>query len=217
MTWLSPAYPVGAFAYSSGIEWAVEAGDVRDATTLTHWLAAILSDGGGFCDAVFFIHAHRAATTRDEGSLLAAAELGLALAPSKERFLETTAQGRAFLNATKAVWPCAALDWLTTVWDGPVCYPVAVGVTAAGHGIAIETSLAAYLQAVTANLVSAGVRLIPIGQTDGLRVVAALEAVISATATRALACPLDEVGSAAFRADLASMRHETQYTRLFRS
>ena len=217
MTWLSPAYPVGAFAYSSGIEWAVEAGDVRDATTLTHWLATILSDGGGFCDAVFFIHAHRAATTHNEGSLLAAAELGLALAPSKERSLETTAQGRAFLDATRAAWPCAALDWLRRVWDGPVCYPVAVGVAAAGHGIAIETSLAAYLQAVTANLVSAGVRLIPLGQTDGLRVIAALEAVISTTATRALSCPLDEVGSSAFRADLASMRHETQYTRLFRS
>ena len=217
MTWLSPAYPVGAFAYSSGIEWAVEAGDVRDATTLTQWLATILSDGGGFCDGVFFVHAHRAATTRDDGLLHAAAELGLALAPSKERLLETTAQGRAFLDATRAVWPCAALDWLTSIWDGPVCYPVAVGVATAGHSIEIETSLSAYLQATTANLVSAGVRLIPLGQTDGLRVVAALESVIAATAKRALTCPLDEVGSSAVRADLASMRHETQYTRLFRS
>jgi urease accessory protein len=217
LTWLSPAYPVGAFAYSSGIEWAVEAGDVRDAETLKGWLATILSDGGGFCDAVFFVHAHGATATRNEASLRATAELGCALASSKERFLETTATGRAFIDATRASWPCVAFDWFATVWDGPVCYPVAVGVAAAGHGIALEISLTAYLHAIMTNLVSAGVRLIPLGQTDGLRVMASLEAVIAAAATRALACPLDDIGSCAFRADMASMHHETQYTRLFRS
>ena len=99
----------------------------------------------------------------------------------------------------------------------PLAYPVAVGVAAAGHGIALEPALAAFLHAVAANLVSAGVRLIPLGQTDGLRVLAALEPVLATTAARALACPLEAVGGAAFRADIASMRHETQYTRLFRS
>jgi urease accessory protein len=217
LAWLSPAYPVGAFSYSSGIEWAVEAGDVTDAETLKRWLTVMLGDGGGLCDAVFFVHACRAAIARDDAALRAVAELAAAFAPSKERFLETTAQGRAFLDATRAAWPCATLEQLATVWDGPLAYPIAVAIAAAAHGIAIEPALAAYLQAVGANLVSAGVRLIPLGQTDGLRVLAALEPVIAATAARALACPLDEVGSAAFRADLASMRHETQYTRLFRS
>ena len=143
--------------------------------------------------------------------------LAAAFAASKERFLETTAQGRAFFDATSAAWPCAALRRLIAAWDGPLAYPVAVGVAAAGHGIAIEPTLAAYLQAIAANLVSAGVRLIPLGQTDGLRVLAALEPIIAAAAKRALASSLDEIGSAAFRADIASMRHETQYTRLFRS
>ena len=106
---------------------------------------------------------------------------------------------------------------MAKLWSGPLAYPVAVATAAAGHGIAVEPALAAFLQAVAANLVSAGVRLIPLGQTDGQRVLAALEAVIAATAARALACPLDEIGSATFRADIASMRHETQYTRLFRS
>ena len=217
MAWLSPAYPVGAFAYSSGIEWAVETGDIRDAETLTHWLRVIMSDGGGFCDAVLFTHAHNAVTTRDEASLHAVAELAAAFAPSKERFLETTAQGRAFVDATRAAWSCAALDWFKTIWEGPVAYPIAVAVAAAGHGIAIEPSIHAYLQAFAGNLISAGVRLIPLGQTDGQRVLAALEDVISITATQASACPLDAIGGAAFRADLASMHHETQYTRLFRS
>jgi urease accessory protein len=215
--WLSPAYPVGAFSFSSGLEWAVEAGDVKDATTLQRWLAVILMDGGGFCDAVFFVHAHRAIAHSDDNALAAVAELAVALAPSKERHLETTAQGSAFVAATRAAWPCAALDRLAGVSAGPCAYPVAVSVAAAGHDIPLAPALAAYLHALAANLISAGVRLIPLGQTDGQRVLAALEPIIAATAARALETPLDEVGSAAFRADLASLRHETQYTRLFRS
>jgi urease accessory protein len=215
--WLSPAYPVGAFSFSSGLEWAVEAGDVNDAATLQGWLAVILTDGGAFCDAVFFAHTHRAVEQAEDKGLAAVAELAVAFAPSKERHLETTAQGSAFLAATRAAWPCAALDRLLGASPGPCAYPVAVGAAAAGHSIPLAPALAAYLHALTANLISAGVRLIPLGQTDGQRVLAALEPVIAAAAARALTIPLDDVGSAAFRADLASLRHETQYTRLFRS
>jgi urease accessory protein len=217
MAWLSPAYPVGAFSYSSGIEWAVETGDIKDAETLKRWLAVAIAEGGGFCDAVFFVHAHRAVSDGDAVKLREVAELAAAFAPSRERHLETTAQGRAFIEATRAAWPCAALDRLAAVWDGAIAYPVAVGVAAAGHGVAAEPALGAYLHAVVANLISAGVRLIPLGQTDGQRLLAAFESVVEATASRALATPLDQVGGAAFRADLASMHHETQYTRLFRS
>jgi len=177
----------------------------------------ILADGGGFCDAVFFVHAYRAAERSDDITLAAVAELAAAFAPSKERHLETTAQGDAFLAATRAAWPCAALDRLAAAWPGACAYPVAVAAASAGHGVALAPALGAFLHAVAANLISAGVRLIPLGQTDGQRVLAALEPVIAAAAARALATPLDEVGSAAFRADLASLRHETQYTRLFRS
>jgi len=217
MAWLSPAYPVGAFSYSGGLEWAVEAGDIRDAASLRDWLAVMIRDGGGFCDAVFLAHAHRATTAGDDTALAAAAELAAAFTPTRERFLETTQQGRAFFETTRAAWGCAALDRLAAAWDGPLAYPVAVAVASAGHAIALEPALAAFLQAVASNLVSAGLRLIPLGQTDGQRVLAGLEPVIAACARHALVCPLADVGSAAFRADIASMRHETQYTRLFRS
>ena len=143
--------------------------------------------------------------------------MAAAFAPSKERHLETTAQGRAFIEATRAAWPCDAIERLAKAWDGPVAYPVAVAVACAGHGIALDQALSAYLHAIAANQISAGVRLIPLGQTDGLRVLAALEPTIAATAERALATPLDDIGSATLRADIASMKHETQYTRLFRS
>jgi urease accessory protein len=217
MTWLSPAYPVGAFSYSAGLEWAVEAGDVTDAGELERWLAVIIGSGTGSCDATFFVHAYRAAQVTDGQALRGVAELAAAFAPSKERHLETTAQGTAFLAATRAAWPCHTLDRLLASWEGPCAYPVSVAVAAAGHRIAVEPALLAYLQAMASNLISAGVRLIPLGQTQGLRVLAALEPVIVATVARALHTPLEEVGSATFRADIASQRHEIQYTRLFRS
>jgi urease accessory protein len=217
MAWLSPAYPIGAFSYSSGIEWAAEAGDIRDAETLRRWLTVVLSEGGGFCDTVFFVHAHRAVIANDDVALRAVAELAAAFAPTKERFQETTAQGRAFLDATRAAWPCHALTRFDAAWNGAVALPVAVGVACAGHGIACTSALHAFLHALAANWISAGMRLIPLGQTDGQRVLAALEPVVAAVAERALNTSLDEVGSAAFRADIASMHHETQYTRLFRS
>jgi urease accessory protein len=217
MAWLSPAYPVGAFSYSSGLEWAVEAGDVSDAASLQRWLTVVVAEGGVFCDAAIFANAYRAVADSDDKALRATAELAAALSPSKERHLETTSQGRAFIDASRAAWPCAALDRLAALWDGPVAYPVAVAVTAAGHAVPLAPALHAFLHASAANLISAGVRLIPLGQTDGQRVLAALEPTIAAVAERAMATPLDEIGSAAFRADLASVRHETQYTRLFRS
>jgi urease accessory protein len=217
MAWLSPAYPVGAFSYSSGIEWAVEAGDITDAITLQRWLTATIGHGGGFFDAAIFVHAYRATASSDDPALKDVAELAAAFAPSKERFLETTAQGRAFIDATLAAWPCTALSRLMATWDGPIAYPVAVGIAAAGHTIPLEGALTALLHAVAANLVSAGVRLVPLGQTDGQRMLASLEPVIATTASRALNTALTDIGGATFRADIASMRHERQYTRLFRS
>jgi urease accessory protein len=217
LAWLSPSFPVGAFSYSSGIEWAVEAGDITDAAELHDWIAAVIGCGGGFCDAVFFVHAHRAVRAGEDHRLVDICELAAAFAPSKERHLETTAQGRAFIDTACAAWPCPALDRLPSLWNGLVVYPIAVALASAGHGIAVEPALIAYLHAVSANLVSAGVRLVPLGQTDGQRVLASLEVVVADAAKRAASTPLDEVGGATFRADLASMRHETQYTRLFRS
>ena len=215
MAWLSPAYPTGAFSYSSGIESAVETGDIKDARSLEAWIGVVLGEGGGFCDAVMFAHAHRAMTAGNEQALREVGELACAFAPSKERYLETTAQGRAFLDTTRAAWHCAALDrWPVAA---PLALPVAVAIACAGHRVPLAAALHAYLHSSAANLVSAGVRLVPLGQTDGQRVLAALEATIGATVEAALAASLDDAGSAAFRADLASMRHENQYTRLFRS
>lgn len=217
MTWLSPAFPVGAFSYSSGIEWAVEAGDVVDAASLHGWLAAMLADGPGFCDGVFLAGAHRAAASGDDAALRDLAELAAAFVPSRERQLETSSQGRAFIEIARSAWNCDGLDALIAACDGAIVYPVAVGLVAAAHDIPLPPTMHAFFHALTSNWISAGARLVPLGQTDSQRVLALLEPVVVATAKRALDAALDDLGSATFRADLAGMRHETQYTRLFRS
>ena len=217
MTWLSPSFPVGGFSYSSGIEWAVEAGDIRDAASLENWLAAMLAEGNGFCDAVFLAKTHQAVEAGDSRALRDIAELAAAFVPSRERQLETSSQGRAFIETARAAWSCDALDQHLTLCVDTIVYPVAIGLVSAAHEIRLAPTLHAFLHALVSNWISAGARLIPLGQTDCQRVLAALEPVVSETAQRAMSAILDDLGSATFRADLASLRHETQYTRLFRS
>ncbi|NOJ41701.1 urease accessory protein UreF [Bradyrhizobium australiense] len=217
MTWLSPSFPVGAFSYSSGVEWAVEAGDITDAASLRDWLAAMLTDGSGFCDSVFLAQAHRAASAQDEAALRESAELAAAFVPSRERQLETSTQGRAFIDIARAAWACDGIDAMVAACGSAIVYPVAVGVVSAAHAVPLAPAMHAFLHALVSNWISAGARLVPLGQTDSQRILASLEPDVVSTAKRALAAALDDLGSATFRADLASLRHETQYTRLFRS
>jgi urease accessory protein len=216
MIWLSPAYPVGAYSYSHGLEWAVQARQVTDAASLGSWIEDLLLHGAGRSDVIFLAEAWRALAAGDAGALESTAELAAAFAPSAERRLETMAQGTAFLAATLAAWRAPELDALAA-GGREVAYPVAVGASAAAHGLPLVETAQAFAQAFAANIVSAGVRLIPLGQSDGLRVLARLEPLIPRVVAAALAASLDDAGGAAIAADIASMRHETQYTRLFRS
>jgi urease accessory protein len=216
MIWLSPAYPVGGFSYSHGLEWTVEAGKVTDGETLGDWIDAILNHGAGRSDAILLAHAWRSVAVGDDRLLAETAELAAALAPSAERRLETLGQGAAFLAATRAPWPSPALERLAAQ-TAEVAYPVAVGACAAAHGLPLVPTVHGFVQAFAASLVSAGVRLIPLGQTEGLRVLARLEPLLPRLVAGAIAAGLDDIGGAAVMADIASMRHETQYTRLFRS
>jgi urease accessory protein len=217
MVWLSPSFPVGSFAYSHGIEWAVEAGDIKDAETCSAWLGDLLAHGGAWTDAVLLVAAHRAIELSDDVALSECADLAAAVAPSRERRLETLTQGDAFVIAIRNAWPCDAVDRLAEIRPREVAFPIAVGVAAAGHKLPLAVALEAYLVAFVSNLVSAAVRLVPLGQTDGTKIVARLAPLAREVAVRAARSSLDDVGAAALRSDIASMRHETQHTRLFRS
>ena len=207
LAWLSPAFPTGGFAYSHGLEWAVEAGDIRDGDTLHAWLTDVLAHGSGRSDTVLLRHAHRAGF--DLGALGDIVSLAMAVAPARERRDEALYQGRAFLLAVTA--------WLGMALPADMPYAVAVGAAAGRAGVPEDDAAAAYLQAFASNLISAAVRLVPLGQTTGLRVLVALEDTIVSVADATQGATLDDVGGCAFRSDLAAMRHETQYTRLFRS
>lgn len=213
LAWLSPAFPVGAFSYSHGLEWAIETGDITDLASLVAWVGDVLEAGTGLVDATIL----HAAMTLNDADLRDLAELAAALHPTRERRMESLNQGRAFLDTVSAAWPAPGLDRLARVWDGPVAYPVAVAMAARAHGIDARLVVPAYLQAFAANLVSAAVRLVPLGQTDGQRAVEKLLPLIRRVAAEARTLSPETVGGACLRSDIASMRHETQYTRLFRS
>ncbi|MBY0612752.1 MAG: urease accessory protein UreF [Beijerinckiaceae bacterium] len=217
LAWLSPAFPVGAFAYSHGLEWAHEAGDVTDAATLEGWIRDLAEHGSLRTDAVLLALAHDAAAEADGPRLAEIAELAQALAPSPERRLESVQQGNSFIRIARDAWPCAALGLLAEAWGGDVAYPVALGVTAAGHGIARRELLPAFGLAFTSNLVSAAIRLGVVGQTDGQRVIAAMLPAIAQLSAGLVKATLDDLGACAYRSDIASLKHETQYTRIFRS
>jgi urease accessory protein len=220
LTWFSPGFPIGAFSYSHGLETAAASGGVRDRSTLRRWIAAILTHGTGRIDSDTLRDAHRAASAQDFEALTTANRRGLAFRATAEMALETTAQGEAFLLVCRAAWPEPFLDrWAARLegTDEAVCLPAAVGAATARAGMALEQALIGYLHGMTANLVSAGLRLGIVGQTDGQRILAGLKPVVGGAAASALTRHLCAFGGAALAVDLASMAHETQYTRIFRS
>jgi len=210
LSWLSPAFPTGGYAYSHGIEWAVETRDIIDSASLAIWLEDVLAFGSGRTDAILLRHAHQACA--DRAALIDIAELALAACPSRERRTETLDQGTAFIAAA-APWHPGVLADLA----GTLAYPVAVGALAGAQRIDADAVTAGYIQAIAANFISAAVRLVPLGQSAGLRVLAGLEGTILRLVADSRCAGLDDLGGSCFRSDIAAMRHETQYTRLFRT
>lgn len=210
LTWLSPAFPVGAFAWSAGLETAIVERRVRDRSTTQDWIAGTLHHGGMRTDAILLAHAQR--DFSDAQKLAELADLCLALAPSSERHAETITTGNAFVEAS-AAWTAQALP----AWPRPCPYPIAVGALAGSHDIDPMDTLIAYLTATVHAQVSVAVRLVPIGQSDGLKIIAALEPEIATMAQLCQHATLDEIGGVAYGADIAQMKHETLATRIFRS
>jgi urease accessory protein len=201
--WLSPAFPVGSYAYSHGLEWAISAGDITSAEDLQRWIGTVLTEGAGRTDAILLAQA-----LRPEADLAALSALAQALAASRERLVETLDQGRA-LGQTIAALTGQPLPEMP--------YPVALGAAARGLGLPAEPVLSLYLHAFASALVQAAVRFVPLGQTEGQAVLAALHPVILQVAAEAVHAGIDQIGSGAFRSDLAAMRHETMDVRIFRT
>jgi len=222
LAWTSPVFPTGAFSYSHGLEAAAADGAVHDRATLERWITAILAKGSGRVDADILRDAWRAVAARDGAALAEANRRGIAYRATAELALESSQQGAAFVSARYAAWadprPSAAdaADPTRNAGEG-ICHAAAFGQAAAEAGISLPDALTGYLQAFAANLMSAGLRLGLVGQSDGQRILAVLEPVIAGAVDGALIRSTEDFGAVTFALDLASMAHETQYSRLFRS
>ncbi len=214
MTWLSPSFPVGAYAFSHGLETAVETGRVRDAQSTREWIEDLVRYGNGRSDLVFLAEAFDAAG--DLPALQDISDYCRAFQGTAELRLESVAQGRAFIDVSAETWPSPAIRAAKAAIE-EMPYPVAVGLVAAEHGIEKEQAMHAFVHAFVANLVSAAVRLVPLGQTDGQRITAALESAAQEAVAAALTLDRHSVSNVTILSDIVSMQHETQYTRLFRS
>lgn len=210
MAWLSPAFPVGGFAYSGGLESAIVDGHIANGDDLSRWLHLLLADGGLRNDAILLVEGHR--HSADHAALRSVLALASALAGSAERHAEIVRQGEAFVTAASA-WPHPVLDML----KGSVAYSVAVGAVAAAHEVPVGDAVAAFLQAQISQLISVAIRLSVIGQTQGVALIAEIEADILGSIDAIERMGIDDLGSAAMIAETLSMRHETQYSRLFQS
>jgi urease accessory protein len=215
-SWLSPTFPNGAYSYSHGLEWAVEAGHVYDCSSLVDWLEADLCHGSGRNEAVFFSEAYRCAVNDDRVELMRVAEVAAASRGTSEFALESSQQATACLNTLRRVWSDPILDLFLEIQFQPVL-AVVLGARSAKERIPARLALPAFLHSYVANLVTAGVRLIPLGQTDGQLAIAELENAVLFASAQGTCATLDDLGSAGFMVELASIAHETQYTRLFRS
>ena len=205
LAFMSPAFPIGSFAYSHGLEWAIDDGVLTSADDVRGWIESLLANGSGWNDAVLFaaaFDASHAARQEIDG-------LALALAASRERALETSDLGQSFAKATTTFLRDNVADFQT--------YPVAVAAACKDSGLGKHAALLAFLQANSNNLIAVAVRLIPLGQTKGLEVMRDLMPIIAETAKRAIVSGLEDLGSSTLLSDIASMKHETQYSRVFRS
>ncbi len=220
MTWLSPSFPVGGYVFSHGIEYGVEEGRIKDEHDLCRWISAALGQGAGRNDGALFRVAWQAVTEEDFERLKWAVERADVMRSTSEMALESGAQGRAFIATVLQSWKSEKLEELAEMikgMDRQITYAIAVAVVSAAADIPLSAALLAYYHAFAANLVSAGVRLVPLGQVAGQRCMEALKPVITARKDAALGGGFDDLGSAAPLIEWASMKHETQYTRLFRS
>mgnify|MGYP000134803885 CR=1 FL=1 len=203
--WFSPAFPVGGFHFSHGLEWEITQGAVFDADRLERWIGDMLCHGAGRNDAILLAAAWQAETKAALDEIDATAR---ALAGTAERRRETEEMGAAFARITGAL---AGRD------DAPLCYPVAVGRAARVSDLPQGLTARMYLQAVVGNLASVGMRLGPVGQTGGQQIIARLAPLCLQVAEDSAHGDLDQLGGAVFAGDIAAMRHETQYSRIFRT
>jgi len=220
LTLVSPSFPVGGYAYSHGIEYAVERKNIQNEQDLCLWIEAILSQGAGRIDGLLFRITWQAVTDENFNKLKWVAERGDIMRSTNETALESSSQGEAFLETVRGVWESEKIEVVMSIIEEierKPTYAIAVAIVLAVSGVPLRAALLAYFHSFSSNLVSAGIRLIPLGQAAGQRCIQLIKPIIKTSIEAALCDDFEDIGTAAPIIELASMKHETQYTRLFRS
>jgi urease accessory protein len=210
----SPALPIGAFTYSQGLEWAVEVGWVRDPQTLSDWLEGLMGDGLGRLELPILARLYRACAADDPDAVAAWGQRLHASRETRELRAEERNRARALIDLLGGLGLARAGEWREALAH---CQAAPFALAAVHWQIALEDCALGYAWGWLENQVAAAIKLIPLGQTDGQRVQLALAERLPALVEAALRLEDDEIGAAAPALAIASARHETQYTRLFRS
>ena len=202
MQWLSPAFPIGGFAYSHGLEWAINKGHVGNREELQKWISDLLEYGSLKNDAILIKLVLQGSDPKEIN------ELAMALCPASERLSETQLQGGAFCKIMRDVWSLE-IDDLTL--------PIALALAAKNESIDQNLVLPAYLHSFCSNLISVAMRLIPIGQTDGQKTLRELSPLILDSVRAVAKSDKDDLGSACFLSDVSAMQHEYLQPRVFKT
>lgn len=227
LTWFSPSYPIGSFHFSHGIEYAVEWNLIKDAKSLEEWISGIIQFGSGRMDLMMFKLSYDLFTAPNVRAdpnrikkLNRLITISNALKLSPELWQESTKQGDAALKALLKSHPSDNLHFLNLQLKKTDKYPVVpivFGAACADHRIPLKWALTAYLHSFIFNLITAGVKLIPLGQTAGQNIAASLESVIHKCVNASAKSKINDISGASPMVEWTSVKHENQYTRLFQS
>ena len=199
-SWFSPNFPIGSFNFSHGLEAAVEMKFIHDSFTLENWISNLITDGSGKTDVILLSNAYRGKNIN---------ELALALCPSKERWIESIKLGKSFSKNIRDNWSYNIEDDLT--------FPVALGKAGSFFSIPLDQLLIIFLQSFASNLITFGIKHIPLGQSAGQKILINLIPVIQAQSMKYKNYDITDIGSSAFISDLASMYHENLKNRIYQT
>ena len=199
-SWFSPNFPIGSFNFSHGLEAAVEMKFIYDSFTLEKWISNLITDGSGKTDIILLSNAYRGKNIN---------ELALALCPSKERWIESIKLGKSFSKNIRDNWSYNIEDELA--------FPVALGKAGSFFSIPLDQLLIIFLQSFASNLITFGMKHIPLGQSAGQKILINLIPVIQAQSMKYKNYDIKDIGSCAYISDLASMYHENLKNRIYQT
>ena len=210
LTWNNQSFPIGSYCFSSGLEFAVESKLIQSGKDLQYWLNDLLKYGSLYSDALILLEAWKLASKKENNKINDLNNFAVSLNQSNEKYIENYEQGKSFIKITEDAWNHKYIS-------KKLVYPIAYAVAAVQENINMEDVLICYLHSSLCNLLAAGIKLIPLGQTEGQKIQIALNTYIEEEYKNILKKNFNDIGNCGWVNDIISMKHENQFTRTFRT